>query len=54
METRAATARHLNDVRVVLIGRGHNRRGIRRHRSSGQAESTNKNRSCHAHMEFLY
>jgi hypothetical protein len=53
MKTRAATARHLDDVRVMLIGR-QNRRGIRRHRSSSQAESTNENRSCYTHLDFLY
>src|SRR5438067_9569778 len=54
METGAAAARHLDDVRVMLIGRGQNWRGIRRHRGSGEAESTNKNRSCHTHLDFLY
>jgi len=57
METGAAAARHLDDVRVMLIGRGQNWRdwrGIRRHGRSGQAESTYENRSCHTHLDFLH
>jgi hypothetical protein len=55
MEAGAAAARHLDNIRVMLAGRAwQSRRGIRRHRSSGQAESTNENRSCHAHVDFLH
>jgi hypothetical protein len=55
MEAGAAAARHLDNVRVLLTGRTwQSRRGIRRHRTSSQAESTNQNRSCHAHVDFLH